>query len=119
MAQNTGTTKVYCNNHLRDVLYYCELTDAQRAEADDTLDYLAQEERECREFYIYRGRLYCDEDFMAVHNSFYNPRPPEYMLPYDGYLTDTFFSAVLMRYPKDDCGDIDTEHVVMATAIAG
>ena len=119
MTQNTGTTKVYCNNHKRDILYYHELTDAQRTEMDNHLDFLTQEERECREFYIYRGQVYCDEDFMAVHNHFHNPNPPDWMKEFDGYLTDTFFSAVLMRYPKGDYGDIDTEHVVMATAIAG
>ena len=104
---------IVTNNKPRDILYYHELTEVHQREVDKDMDWL--DDKTIAELVVYRGQVYALDEFMAVHNRFYNPNPPAWMLPYDGYTNDTFFSGVLFRYAKDDCGDLDTERVVMAT----
>lgn len=40
----------------------------------------------------YKGEWYCMEDFMRV------PRDGELLLEWDGYLNDTYFSGVLVKF---------------------
>jgi hypothetical protein len=110
-----GKVKVYTNHHKRELLYFWELDEARQAEARDKYDYTDHEELQ---YFVYRDVLYSLEDFMAVHNRFYNPNPPAFMSGWDGYLTDTFFSGVLIKYPVNDCGDTDYDYVVVATFIS-
>ena len=107
-----GEVKIYTNWHKRELLYLWELSEAYQAEARETYDYTDPEELQ---YFVYRNVLYSLDDFMSLHNKFYCPNPPGFMTGWDGYLTDSFFSGVLIRYPKDEW---DTEHVIAATFIS-
>ena len=102
--------RIYTNWHRRDLLYFWELSEAHRAEARETYDYTDPEELQ---YIVYRGVLYSLDDFMNAHNTFYCPNLPAWMRSWDGYLTDSFFSGVLLKHDDDDC-----ERVIMATFIS-
>lgn len=108
--------KIITNNHLHDLLSFYELPKKYQKKALSDYDYM-DDINESDGWFIYRSCLYHLDDFMAVHNTFYNPNPPTWMQAYDGYLTDTFFSGVLIRYPHMDYNEdeIDTERVICAT----
>lgn len=91
---------VRTNNVPRDVIYWHELTDAER----NDLDYRDTEESQA-DFtgFRYRGNVYDLAEFMRAPNS---------MKPWDGYHTDSFFSAVVIRFPRDYSGT-DTDHVIV------
>jgi len=69
-------------------------------------EYIRDDDGEFIEVIRYRGEVYRLDDFMAVHNRFYNPNPPDWLLPFDGYLNDSYFSGILIQYAGDDCGEI-------------
>jgi hypothetical protein len=53
----------------------------------------------------YRGREYFLSEFMNVHNNVYNPNPLEWMKEFSGYMSDSYFSGVLIKISED--GDTD------------
>ena len=96
--------KVISNGHLYPIIYQWELTDAEKADfdwADDSM-----------EFVRYRGQLYCISEFESVSPTDADTRG------WDGYQGDSYFSGVLMRYPREDGRIEDTEHVIMGTYYA-
>lgn len=72
------------NNIPRDILYWCELTDKQKS---DLCHYDGIEDSS---FFVYRNHTYDMSDFMYGGPA-----------GWDGYHTDSFFSAVLVRYVED------------------
>ena len=93
---------IITNNQPRDVLNGWDLTPAERAEFD-YIDWPAVERGEASaDFVRYKGQLYDLGD-------------TEGMFPADRrwfYLSDSFFSGVLFRYPMDEFGHVDTEAIV-------
>lgn len=87
------------NNRPRPTLTWGELTDKERVE----LDYFDGDSFD-GSFVRYRGSVYdlCDM-----------PRAPKDMAPWDGALSDSYFSAVLCRY-VDGTG----ETVIMGLALS-
>lgn len=82
--------KIITNHHYRHWLYFCELTDAEQKEHADDYDGVQDST-----FFRYRGRLYDLSDFMRVgrdHVGFHG---------FHGYKTDSYFSAVLVKYSDD------------------
>ena len=65
------------------------------------------------QFFIYKNELYCLSDFMNIHNTFYNPNPPDWMLKFDGYESDSYFSGILIKYCDDD-----TDYIKVYTYIS-
>jgi hypothetical protein len=57
---------------------------------------------EDKSYFVYKGQKYELRDFCAVHNKMWNPNPPQWMLPFDGYLSDTFFSGILIKYDEEN-----------------
>lgn len=57
---------------------------------------------EDKSYFVYKGQKYTLSDFAAVHNKAWNPNPPQWMLPFDGYLSDTFFSGILIKYNEEN-----------------
>jgi len=95
--------KIVTNNQPRDVLYWHELTDKERAE----FDYLDTEEKQVeRSFARFRGVTYDLGDFERLPD--YAPNY-EAMRKWDGYQSDSFYSGVLVKYVED------FERVIMAT----
>jgi hypothetical protein len=85
--------KIVTNHVPRDVIYGSELTVRERRE----FDFLGSEELETSEFFRYRGEVYYLRDFMYA-------TPELRKLGWDGFLSDTFFSGVLIKY-ADEYGD--------------
>ena len=92
------TMTIKTNNVPRDVVYWYELTDAERAE----FDYLDSDDAQSdASFFRHRGNVYDLGEFM---------RTPEGMFEdWDGYRSDSFFSGILIRY-VEDC-----DRVIIAT----
>ena len=92
------------NGQFRDVVYWYELTEKERAE----FDYLDSEARQEASFVRYRGWTYDLGEFMATRGM------PEFspLAKWDGYHSDSYFSGVLVRYGRD------FERVLMATFYA-
>jgi hypothetical protein len=93
--------KIISNYHRRELLYWEQLTEAEREEHDwydpDTDSY---------EFFHYKDWTYCIADFTTSH-------PDLKALGWDGQHNDTYFSGILIKYPVEDYGDIDTEHIIV------
>ena len=109
-------TTIITNNVPRDWLYEWELSEAQQKEARSDYEWAFKDDSTPR-FFIYKDQLYCEYNFLAVNNHFWNPNPPEWQRGWDGYNVDTFFSAVLIRYPREEWGEWDSDRVVVGLAI--
>lgn len=98
---------IITNNHERDVLYGHELTDAERAEFD-YIDWEAEKRGEIlSEFVRYKGELYDLHDMERSN-----------VPGWDSMVTDTFFSAVLFRWPREGRDGIDGEHIICGRCYA-
>ena len=99
----TSKVTIISNYHRRDILYWHELTDQEREE----FDWIEAEEQDEHTFFRYKNWVYCFADFMRTdaHNSPFSS--------WDGYENDSFFSGVLVKYPVEEWGDIDTDHVIV------
>jgi hypothetical protein len=107
----SDTFTIRTNNVPRDVLYWYELTDKERAE----FDYLETEEEQAQATFVrYKGWTYDLGDFMRCPSSEQsNPQMRDAGFHHwDGYAGDSFFSGVLVRYVDDG------ERVIMGTYIA-
>ena len=95
-------TEIITNNHTRDLLYWHDLTDAEKQDHD----WIPDDGQQDYQFFRYRGTIYCTAVFMSLHNTFYTCNATREAFPgWDGYLSDTFFSGILVRYPVDEFGD--------------
>lgn len=96
--------KVITNNHRRDIVYWHELTDAEKTDFDWITDSDTMS-TDGAEFFRYKGDVYCLSDFMRDDGNHFPG--------WDGYTNDSFYSGVLVRYPIEDRGDIDSDHVIV------
>ena len=96
----TSKVTIISNYHRRDILYWHELTDQEREE----FDWIKEDEHT---FFRFKDWAYCLSDFMRT-DGFGSP-----FASWDGYSNDTFFSGVLVKYPVEEWGDIDTDHVIV------
>jgi hypothetical protein len=78
--------KIITDNKWKAFLYGYELTNAERKK----FDYMDAEEIDCAVFFRYRKSVYCLHEF---ERSNYNN--------YTGQLTETFFSAILVKVSED------------------
>ena len=58
------------------------------------------EEEPC---FVYKGWTYFLSEFMSVNNKVHNPNPPEWLKPFDGYMSDSYFSGILINLSP--CGE--------------
>lgn len=87
--------KVITNNKPRDIIDACELTDTERKDFD-YLDWPAiAEGRDSASFFRYRGGLYYLGEFRRDYEG---AGLPGHLAIWDGYLADSDFSAVVVRY---------------------
>lgn len=103
--------KITTNNVPRDVIDACQLTPAERKE----FDYLPWDKIEAGEgsasFFRYRGATYDLGEFMTTTAPF--GWPAMHALGWHGYLADSFFSAIVVRYADDEC-----ERIVVGLALS-
>lgn len=109
---------IHTNNVPREVINAWELTAQERAEFD-YLDWPAIDEGSgSRDFFRYRGQLYDLGEFSRIiPPGSERCHPTECAEPafqgWDGYASDSYFSGILIRWARDDHGDIDGDRVVV------
>lgn len=104
--------KVITNNHIRSMHYLWELSEREQEIVKHEFDWINTNDTvswEEEQFIKYRDNWYCLSDFMSLHNKFYCPNPPDFMQGWDGYLSDSFYSGILIRLSDDH------DYCVMAT----
>lgn len=116
MTEETDVT-VTTNNHARPLYFYWDLTEEQKADVRSEYDWLFKEDSRHShlevEFFIFRGDVHCVCDFMRP-----DAYAPEWMKEWDGYRNDTYFSGLVIRYPTNDWGELDTESIVVGSYCA-
>lgn len=86
------------NNVPRPIIDAYELSTDERAEFD-YLDWPAIERGEgSASFFRYRGQLYDLGEFSADYGILKGSGLPAHLSDWDGYQSDTFFSATVVRY---------------------
>ena len=90
------TFTVKTNNVPRAIFSGYELTAKEKAE----FDYYAPEELDDALFFRYKGQLYDLGEFCCCHGA---------LKPWHGYLSDSFFSGVVVKYVSDN------EQVIVGT----
>ena len=83
--------KIYTNNKPRPLFYGYELTPRER----ENFDYYDQDEIESISFFRYKGEVYDLGEFMRLDKN--SP-----FLGWHGYLSDSFFSGILVKFCDDD-----------------
>jgi hypothetical protein len=115
---NQTAITIRTNNVPRDVINAWELTAAEQAQFD-YLDWEAIEDgRDSAQFFRYRGELYDLSQFSRViHPDAQRAHPMECSEPafqgWDGYMSDSFFSGMLIRWAHDENGHPDFERVIV------
>lgn len=60
-----------------------------------------EEEGEVVPSFEYNGYRYFLDEFMDIHNKFYNPNPPKRQESFDGYMSTSFFDCYLIKIVED------------------
>jgi len=109
-------TKIITNFHARDIIHGYELSPAERAEFDyiDTSETLSWDDAE---FFRYRGQLYDIGEFSADYGIMRGSGLPAHLSRWDGYMSDSYFSAIVMRFARDEFGP-DFDHVVVGLVLS-
>ena len=92
--------KIVTNGHRRDLLGWDDLTPGEKKD----LDYITDPEDREPDFFRYKGQVYDLAEFGLAEPVFPG---------WDGYHGDSFFSGLLVRYPREEWGDIDPDHIVV------
>jgi hypothetical protein len=105
--------RVITNNASRLIVDAYELTPAERKD-HDYLDWDAIERGDdSASFVRYRGHTYLLNDFSADWGISRGTGLPSELSGWDGYLSDSFFSGIVIRYVPDD-----HDRVIMGTFLA-
>jgi hypothetical protein len=92
--------QIKTNNHVRLILDWDQLTKKEQKE----FDWMDEEDKIGADFVRYKGNVYYINDFMRC------PPGVEEFKGWDGYEADSYFSAVLVKWPDK----FDMDRVVMA-----
>jgi len=96
---------IFGNGHSIPVCYFYDLSEHWQKRALTEYSWIDDSDTvswdDCQ-FFVYKNWLYSLADFLSVNNSFYNPNCPSWQSGFDGYLTDSFFSGILIKYPNPD-----------------
>lgn len=99
------------NNQPREVLHAWDLTPAERTDLGITTE--AQATNDDRTWVRYRGELYSLRDFSTTWGLGITPHP---FTGWDGYLTDTMGTGLVVKPAPDDFGSWD--HVIVGRFVA-
>ena len=91
-----NTVEIKTNNHWRPFKYGYEIP---KKVLEEDFDWLVDNEDDG--FIYYCNRWYHLSEFMDLHNKIYCINPPEFMNGWDGYISDSFFSGVLIKLSDD------------------
>ena len=88
MEKGKGNSpKIIGNGHVRYTEYIRD---------DDTGEFI--------EVLRYRGEVYRIDEFVRVCNNPWSPNPPAWLRQFDGYLTDSYFSGIAIKFDEDTEG---------------
>lgn len=105
--------KVITNSVPRDIVDAWELTPREREEFD-YLDWDKIEKGEdSASLFRYKGQLYDLGEFTADSGIAKGSGLPEHLCKWDGYLSDSFFSATVVRYERPGY-----ERVIVGTVLS-
>lgn len=109
------------NNVPRDLLFYHELSQIQQEQIVKERDWLDDEERLEESYFIYKGEVHALSDFEDLHNQIHHPNPPDEFKDWDGILTQTYFSGMLIKYARTDWNpnEWDTERIIVGQYFGG
>ena len=82
--------KIISNNKPRFLTYGYELSAKEKSD----FDYISTEEIDLRNFVRYNGRIYDCAEFMRTGNN-------DDLKGWDGYISDSYFSGVLIKLSGD------------------
>ena len=108
--------KIITNFHARDIIHGYELSPAERTEFDyiDTSETTSWDDAE---FFRYRGQLYDIGEFSADYGITRGSGLPASLARWDGYLSDSFFSGIVVRFARDEFGP-DYDHVIVGLVLS-
>lgn len=95
MKKGNNPFTVKTNNQPRDILYWYDLSEKEKAE----FDYINVDNQECAQFVKYKGWIYDLNEFIRVEPEKLPHSSP--LKGWHGYTSDTFFSGVLVKYASD------------------
>jgi len=93
--------RIISNYHSREIIYGWELSEGEREE----FDWMTDDELDAESFFRYKDTVYALSEFMRIEKN-----APKEFQGWAGYLSDSFFSGILVRYPSDSW---DTDHIVV------
>lgn len=96
--------EIITNHQPRPIIHYFELTDRERADFSWT--------NEAHEFFRYKGNTYCLSEFLPNCNGMWSTYQEDFK-GWDAYTADSISSAILVRYPRDEYGNMDTDSVIV------
>lgn len=114
--------KIITNNKPREVIHAHELSPDERDDFD-YLDWSAIDEgSDSASFFRYRGELYDIGEFSRIiPPGARRVHPMECQDPnlqgWDGYLTDSYFSGMVIRWARDS-GRIDADYVIVGRFVS-
>lgn len=106
IVQENGTMRIFGNNHKIPFVYSYELTEKELKE----FDYYENNEIQDVTFFRYRGNVYDLGEFQIIPSGMF---PKEF----DGYISDSFFSGILIHFCNNPKDDYDTDHIKAYTYI--
>lgn len=92
---------LYTNYHERLFKYFSDFSDKQQVEIRSDYDHLSEDEIVTGDWILYRSRVYHPSDFTSIHSP-WSAGMPDFYRKWDGYLHDSAYSGIVMRYCKDD-----------------
>lgn len=100
--------QITTNHQPRALLFWSDLTEKEQANFDffDTTDGM--------DYFRYRGEVYALNEFLSAGTAWSCLPENHPFRQWDGHLTDSFFSAVVIKYPRE-FGYIDSEHIIVGT----
>jgi len=108
-----SSLQIHTTNVPRDIVDAWEITRREREEYD-YLDWEAIEAGEdSAEFVRYKGGLYYLGDFITTMPGPFNHGLPAEFQEWDGYMSDSYFSGLLIRWPRSDRGEPDFTRVIV------
>lgn len=110
------------NNHPRSLVTFFDLPVRARA----GFDYVAGEECYSYRFFQYRGKWYDTYEFSPIvprsraRGFAHGADDNSPLLKWDGILPDSFFSAIVLRYPRDgfNYSSYDDPSVIVGRALS-
>lgn len=111
----SDTLTIISNNVPRELVTWQELPESERHwfEYILTSDLASEDDQYSPRFFNYRGSWYDANEFTIA---------PDDMRPWEGIRTETFFSGVLIRYPREDRygghDAIDNDHIIVGRYFA-